>query len=71
MDGKKERSEFLSEENELFICRIVCFDDENEGQVKVILDNPSMKTVYAISYDAIKRKLNSKNFDFIKRFSFT
>jgi len=37
--------------------RIVCFDDENEDQVKAILDHPLMKTVYAISYDANKHRL--------------
>jgi hypothetical protein len=67
MDDKKERSEFLSEENDLFISRIICFN-ENDGQAKVILDNPLMKTVYAISYDANKRKLNSKNLIGIKDF---
>jgi peptidylamidoglycolate lyase len=42
--------------------RIVCFDggiDDNndEGQVKVIIDHPLMKTVYAIHYDANKHRL--------------
>jgi len=46
--------------------RIVCFDggmdDEetehnDEGQVKVIIDHPLMKTVYAIGYDANKHRL--------------
>ncbi len=47
--------------------RIVCFDggidnDNDEGQVKVIIDHPLMKTVYAIHYDANKRKLNWRIF---------
>jgi hypothetical protein len=37
-------------------------DDEtnqnDEGQVKAIIDHPLMKTVYAITYDANKRKFN-------------
>ena len=38
-------------------------DDEetnqnDEGHVKAIIDHPLMKTVYAITYDANKRKLN-------------
>jgi len=46
--------------------RVVCFDggmddeesDENdEGQVKAIIDHPLMKTVYAISYDPNKHRL--------------
>jgi len=35
--------------------RIVCFNDE--GDVKSIIDHPTMKTVYAISYDANKHRL--------------
>ncbi|CAF1118839.1 unnamed protein product [Adineta steineri] len=39
--------------------RIVCFDDgeNNEGNVKAIIDHPLMKTVYAITYDANKHRL--------------
>jgi len=40
--------------------RIVCFDDgfdNDEGQVKAIIDHPAMKTVYAIGYDANKHRL--------------
>lgn len=42
--------------------RIVCFDagidnDNSEGQVKLILDHPAMKTVYAIQYDGNKHRL--------------
>jgi len=38
--------------------RIVCFDtgtddSENEGKVVGIIDHPTMKTVYAITYDAL------------------
>ncbi len=56
MDGKY--FVFLKE-NPIFYIRIVCFDTGNdEGTVKVIFDHPLMKTVYAIGYDANKRKLN-------------
>jgi hypothetical protein len=46
-------------------------DDEetehnDEGQVKVIIDHPLMKTVYAIGYDANKRKLIYEEFLLIK-----
>jgi len=46
--------------------RIVCFDggiddaitdDQDEGQVKGIIDHPAMRTVYAIGYDANKHRL--------------
>ncbi|CAF4904134.1 unnamed protein product, partial [Rotaria magnacalcarata] len=50
---------------------IVCFDDEinndddgddetnenNQSQVKAIIDHPLMRTVYAIHYDPIKHRL--------------
>ncbi|UJR10899.1 hypothetical protein I4U23_015087 [Adineta vaga] len=42
--------------------RIVCFNDgqshaDDEGHIKAIIDHPSMKTVYAITYDANKHRL--------------
>lgn len=46
--------------------RIVCFDsglddeqteDNDEGQVKAIIEHPLMKSVYAIAYDANKHRL--------------
>ena len=46
----------------IFLNRIVCFNDvqmkrgDEEGQVNAIIKHPSMKTVYAITYDAHKRK---------------
>lgn len=37
--------------------RILCFNtgDDDEGEVKVMIDHPLMKTVYAITSDANKR----------------
>jgi hypothetical protein len=42
--------------------RIVCFDagldnDNDEGEAKLIIDHPLMKSVYAIHYDANKHRL--------------
>ncbi len=31
-------------------------NENDEGQVKAIIDHPLMKTVYAISYDPHKRR---------------
>lgn len=43
--------------------RIVCFDtgnnnnNQDEGEIKAIIDHPLMKTVYAIAYDANQHRL--------------
>jgi hypothetical protein len=56
--------------------RIVCFDsglddeqmnNNDEGEVKGIIDHPSMKTVYAITHDPNKRKFDLKNILFINK----
>jgi hypothetical protein len=65
MDGKNFILIVFLNKNSFNINRIVCFDggiddaitdDQDEGQVKGIIDHPAMKTVYAIGYDANKRK---------------
>ena len=67
MEGKPHRSSLRSHRIDAFgldFFRIVCFDsglddaqtqDNDEGQVKAIIEHPLMKTVYAIAYDANKR----------------
>ena len=54
--------------------RIVCFDtgndDDNEGQVKITIEHPLMKTVYAIGYDAHKRRFDLKKNPFKEYFFF-
>jgi len=57
MDGKENILIILFQWNSIF--RIVCFDTNDGGIVKYIIEHPSMNTVYAITYDSNKRILTS------------